>query len=338
MLRIHLTADDLARVRTARSPDPLAETVLSLPVLQDPGSAGVALAGWRERTRQGLRPSMRPLFELAPAHAGEYVPEVFTHAGAHTLVEGLDHTWSLPRRQWAADLRATALLRPGAPGWIHALHQGSPEWGDLVRRALEDYHAVAVAPYWAQLLAAAHDDRTRRALVAADSGVDGLLGTLHPEIRWTSPVLQVPCATDADLRLDGRGLLLVPTFFWPGPLVLLDNADPGQPLVLRYPVARDLADYRAVWAAGDAGAEPGGALAALLGATRARTLRAASTPAGTSELARRTRTSPATASHHAGVLRAAGLLTTERAGSAVRHALTPLGRALLGDAPEHPAG
>ncbi|MGW6836569.1 ArsR/SmtB family transcription factor [Streptomyces sp. NPDC054949] len=53
------------------------------------------------------------------------------------------------------------------------------------------------------------------------------------------------------------------------------------------------------------------------------------TPAGTGDLARRTGTSPATASHHATVLRAAGLLSTGRDGNGVRHTLTPLGRALL---------
>ncbi|WP_051696123.1 ArsR/SmtB family transcription factor [Streptomyces sp. NRRL S-244] len=328
MLRIHFAPDDLARVRMARAPDPLAETILSLPLLQSRKTGGIAFDGWRRRTRQGLRPEMKPLLDLAPGDAGEYVPEAFMHAAAATLDDSLDHTWSLPRRQWRADLDATRQLRPGAPRWIHGLHAGEREWSGVVHRTIRRYHDLAVAPYWAQLLATAHTDRTQRALAAADTGVGGLLGTLHPEIRWDPPVLSVPCALSADLKLEGRGMVLVPTFFWPRPLVLSDNADPERPLVLRYPVARDLAAYQAVWSAA-APAGPDGALAALLGATRARTLHAAASPAGTAELARRTRTSPATASHHATVLRSAGLLTTERDGSGVRHALTPLGRALL---------
>lgn len=328
MLRIHFTPDDLTRVRMARSPDPLAETILSLPVVQRREFGGLALAGWRERTRKGLGPQMRPLFDLAPGRAGEYVPEAFLHAASATLADSLDHTWSLPRRQWAADHRATQWLRPRAPRWIHALHRGEREWGDLVHRALHAYYELAVAPYWSQLLGAAHTDRTRRALLAADAGTGELLATLHPDITWAAPRLHVPCRIEKDLWLDGRGLLLVPTFFWPEPLVLEDNADPNRPLVLHYPIARDLAEYQAVWAAA-AGPAPDGALHALLGATRARALHAAATPASTTELARRTATSPATASHHAAVLRAAGLLTTERAGPAVRHRLTPLGRALL---------
>ncbi|MFG2311523.1 winged helix-turn-helix domain-containing protein [Streptomyces sp. NPDC048566] len=47
-------------------------------------------------------------------------------------------------------------------------------------------------------------------------------------------------------------------------------------------------------------------------------------------LADRAGVSAATASEHAGVLRAAGLITTVRDGSRVVHALTPLGEALLG--------
>ncbi|WP_330173195.1 helix-turn-helix domain-containing protein [Streptomyces sp. NBC_01498] len=332
MLRVHFSPDDLARVRIAAHPDPLAETILSLPALQSAGGHGVALSGWRERTRAGWVPALRPLLELAPAGPGEYVPEVFAHATGVTLADGIDHTWSLPRRQWAADLRATDQLRPRAPRWIHALHHGDREWGGLVRGALSRYHAMAITPYWAQLTAAARSDRAGRAAALADSGVDGLLSGLHPDIRWASPVLHVPCESDGDLRLAGSGVLLVPTFFWPKPLALVDNADPGRPLVLRYPVVHELADHRAVWAP-SALPGPDGGLAALLGTTRARVLRAVETAASTSELARRTGISDATASHHTGVLRAAGLVTTRRDGNRVRHALTPLGRALLGAGP-----
>ncbi|MFI8930404.1 ArsR/SmtB family transcription factor [Streptomyces sp. NPDC053474] len=338
MLRLHLTADDLSRIRVADRPDPLAETVLSLPLLQverPDRAATAALSGWRERTRRALRPEMGLLFDLAPAGVGEYVPEVFTHAVTGSLTDSLDHTWSLPGSQWAADWRATRMLRPRAPRWIHELHHGDRTWAALVRRELRSYHALAVAPYWSQLLACAHSDRAQRALTAVDTGVEGLLGTLHPEISWVRGVLTVPCDMDTDLELGGRGLLLVPTFFCPRPLVLVDNAEPERPFVLRYPLARSLLDCASVVTCETEAAE--GGLSALLGATRARTLQEVRSPVGTVELARRIGTSAATASHHASVLRAAGLLTTRREGPGVRHALTPLGRALL-DAGPPPTG
>ncbi|MBZ4320458.1 ArsR/SmtB family transcription factor [Streptomyces huiliensis] len=251
-----------------------------------------------------------------------------SRAAAATLDAGLDHTWSLPRRQWTADLRAAERSWTRLPRWGHELHLGEPKWRKLLHHALHDFHAVAVAPYWAQILAATHTDRTRRALDTADAGVEGMLARLHPRIAWSSPVLSVDCHVTVDLHLEGRGLLLAPTFFWPEPLAFPDNADSTRPVVLRYPIAHDLAAYRSVWAAA-AVSGPDDALAALLGTTRARALRAMATPAGTAELARRTRTSAATAGHHATVLRGAGLITTERDGTGVRHALTPMGRALL---------
>ncbi len=258
LLRIHFTHDDLTRVRIARAPDPLAETVLSLSLVQTRDVGGVALEGWRSRTRKRLRPELRVLFDLATAAGATEAPEAFLHAGTDSLANSLDHTWSLPRQLWSADLGALEYLRPGAPRWIRDLHRGDREWRGLVHRRLSEYHAFAVAPYWSQLLAAAHLERTGRALVAADTGLDGLLGSLHPDIRWESPVLSLPCPVDADVPLRGTGIVLVPTFFWPEPLALTDNRGPDHPLVLHYPLTRDLATYRTVWASA-AAEEPDGA-------------------------------------------------------------------------------
>ncbi|MEK2494380.1 winged helix-turn-helix domain-containing protein [Kitasatospora purpeofusca] len=336
MLRIHFTHEDLTGVRFARAPDPLAESMLSLSLVQARGAGGVALEGWRSRTRLGIRPELRVLFDLAPPAGAAEAAEVFLHAGSHTLAESLEQTWSLPGRRWSADLRVLSGTRPRAPRWVHGLSRGERECRELVDGRLREYHAFAVEPYWSQLLAVAHADRARRAVLVTELGLEGLFGSLHPDVRWQSPVLTLPWPVDADLRLRGAGVMLVPTFFWPDPIALTDTRGLDHPLVLHFPLAPDLTTYRAIWSQG-APDGPDGALVALLGATRARTLRAAADPAGTAELARRTGTSPATASHHATVLRAAGLLTTERTGPGVRHTLTPLGRALLDDRPAPPA-
>ncbi|MFJ8434894.1 ArsR/SmtB family transcription factor [Kitasatospora sp. NPDC094019] len=336
MLRIHFTHEDLARVRIARAPDPLAETVLSLSLLRTRRAGGVAFEGWRSRTRTGLRPGLRVLLDLVTPVGAVEGAEVFLHAGSHTLAESLEQTWSLPRRRWSAELPVLGGPRPGTRGWVQDLRRGGRGSREPVDRGLREYHAFALAPYWPQLLAAARADRGRRAAVVADQGLDALLAALHPDIRWRSPVLTLPWPVDADVWLRGAGVMLVPTFFRPDPMALIDNRGLDHPLVVHYPLAPDLAPHPGTRSA----AVPegrGGALAALLGTTRARTLRAATDPAGTTELARRTATSAATTSHHTAVLRAAGLLTTERAGPAVRHTLTPLGRALLDDpAPDRP--
>ncbi|MER5966858.1 helix-turn-helix domain-containing protein [Streptomyces sp. NPDC002057] len=74
------------------------------------------------------------------------------------------------------------------------------------------------------------------------------------------------------------------------------------------------------------------ALAALLGSTRARILLriAVLEAATTSELVQELGVSAATVSHHTGVLRRSGLISTVRDGVSVRHALTPLGQSVLG--------
>ena len=71
------------------------------------------------------------------------------------------------------------------------------------------------------------------------------------------------------------------------------------------------------------------ALPILVGAGRAKTLRALATPASTTTLARRLAVTAPTASAHTAVLRNAGLITTHRDGQRVRHELTIVGTALL---------
>jgi len=78
-----------------------------------------------------------------------------------------------------------------------------------------------------------------------------------------------------------------------------------------------------------AGSAPAASLAALLGRTRAKAIRAIAAGCTTTELAWALGVAPATASEHATVLRNARLISTRRHRNAVLHTLTPLGAALL---------
>jgi hypothetical protein len=141
-------------------------------------------------------------------------------------------------------------------------------------------------------------------------------------LRWRPPVLETAYPFDRDLRLDGRGLLLVPSVFcWQTPITL---TDPDLPPVLVYPVARS---YR-WWLPQQTGPEPR-TLARLLGHGRAVVLRALEDGCTTSEVARRVGVTPATASEHVGILREAGLAASVRDRNTVLHVLTPLGASLL---------
>jgi DNA-binding transcriptional ArsR family regulator len=169
-------------------------------------------------------------------------------------------------------------------------------------------------------------DLAYRARLLLARGVAEALGTLHPTIRWRSPVLEVrvPCYGDQEVELPGRGLLVVPSVFvWPYPLVVLDG--PVGP-VLVYPT-RD--PFRFFWRQD---APAGGALAAVLGRTRAAMLEAIADGGGCSaeQLARRLGVTLPAVAKHLRVLRDAGWVMAHRHGRAVFHTLTELGSQVLG--------
>jgi DNA-binding transcriptional ArsR family regulator len=188
---------------------------------------------------------------------------------------------------------------------------------------LDRYQEVAIAPFWTRIRTLIDADRSRRARVLLDGGVEQLLATLHPAIRWRTPVLRVAQADGrlATLSLDGDGLLLQPSVFvWRAPV--LRRLGTGQHVLL-YPVSCEISG-------GDPSRAPAD-LAALVGRARATMLCLLSvTGATTTELARRTNLSLAAVSQHAGVLRQAGLITTRPVGRTRFHSLTPLGTTLLG--------
>jgi hypothetical protein len=58
--------------------------------------------------------------------------------------------------------------------------------------------------------------------------------TLRRSVRWRAPVLEAAYPIDQDLHLDGRGLVLLPSFFcWRTPITV---KDPRMTPVLVYPV------------------------------------------------------------------------------------------------------
>jgi DNA-binding transcriptional ArsR family regulator len=154
-----------------------------------------------------------------------------------------------------------------------------------------------------------------------------LLSTLHADVWWRPPVLHVrdgAAGVERDVFLNGRGLLLLPSFFcWPAPVVV---HEPGTRAVLLFPVVRHpgwVDHARAM-----AGAA--GRVTTLLGVTRAAILTAIAGPGrSTTQIAQSVGVSLPTVSQHTSVLRNAGLITTRRRGVAVIHEITELGIALL---------
>ncbi|WP_339152952.1 helix-turn-helix domain-containing protein [Streptomyces sp. F41] len=256
MLRIHFTAQDLAYVRLARSPDPLWEIVCSLCRLQtDEGP--IAFGPWRRAVAAqlrapggngegtgGRRAVALALRSLVPC--GPYIPDFLTPAvdgGTIDLRQGVDRVLSTPRSRLRRELTLlTESARAGARGPGAAVPGAPPPRslrpfaGEQLARGdagalralgglLTAYDAGFVAPYRPWIDAAVASDVAWRSRELAAGGVRALLETFRPMARWSPPVLEVAYPVERDLHLAGRGLLLVPSYFcWRRPITLFDAA------------------------------------------------------------------------------------------------------------------
>uniref|UniRef100_A0AAU2VVR4 Helix-turn-helix domain-containing protein n=1 Tax=Streptomyces sp. NBC_00008 TaxID=2903610 RepID=A0AAU2VVR4_9ACTN len=335
MLRIHISGWDLSRVRMATGPDALWETILSFHRLRD-RRASTVFGKWRTETRPRLNGEVRLLSAVVPPRG--YFPDFLTPSqegsepldfGTATEVlrdtpaERLRSELAMLGAEGRADGLTATARRAVRPVRLDALREGRSEPLGRLIGALRGYHRAAVEPYWPHIQASVEADRALRGRALLDGGPEELLASLPPVIRWRAPVLEADYPVDRELRLDGRGLLLQPSFFCRGAPVVL--RDPLLPPVLVYPVGHADAPVFA---------EPGPWLGRLLGHTRSTVLRTIGDGCTTSELARRAGVSLASASQHACVLREAGLVHTLRHGSSVLHTVTPLGGSLLrGGAP-----
>ncbi|WNF00869.1 winged helix-turn-helix domain-containing protein [Streptomyces luomodiensis] len=329
-VRMHFTDEDLAQIRLAQAPDPMWEALLSMHTLQTAAAAAV-FGGWRRTVRRRLRTHDAQLLQLAPP-VGYSADFLTPAAGAGGLDAGLSALLSTPRRRFQHDLLELSRTGRRLPVWARSLADGDKEAVTLLARMFRSYFDTALAPWWEGIRARFDAERTVHERYLAQGDLPGLLGTLHPGLVWRGSVLVLPgLGDDRDVWLEGRGILILPSYFcWGAPTLL---KDPGLPPVVVYPMAHDTAPCAVPGADGAVPVRPR-SLDALVGRTRARIL---TTVAGhgltTSELAHGVGVAPATVSHHATVLREAGLLSTRRIGGSVLHTLTPLGLALLGERP-----
>lgn len=329
MLRIHFRDADLVRTRVADAPDPLWEIAVSLHRLQTRRGRYVHAAWYRMARRmlrekgleRAVRETLVPLYPRA-----RYFPDFLTPGQAPgeavtSFRDGAELLLAAPPRRVRGEVGRLART-VGAPAWAPRLAE-TAERRDFVR-LLRAYYEAVVAPWTDQMQARLEAERTARLRGLLHGGADGMLAGLAPAMHWRAPVLQVryPAGVDRDLRLDGRGLTLVPSYFADDAPVSL--ADPELPPVLWYPV-----HHRQAPVPPEHGRPPEERLGALLGRARGAVLHAAAYGATTGELARATGVSASAASRHAGTLRDAGLITTVRDGSSVLHTLTPAGAAVL---------
>lgn len=322
VLRIRFGFDDLCNTRIVAGPDPAWEIVASLLRLQT-REGHSRYAEWHTRVRRDigaarLAPVLREsLLPLTPR--GAYFPDFLTPPGVTGTGDGIDRILHTPARRKRAELEHLAPPSP-ARAWIDDLAADRSAAVDRLGHVLHRWFEVALAPQWAAIDAAVSAERAVRAAKFLTGGTGHMLDDLGPTTTWKAPVLSISgYPEDRELDLGGRGITLIPSYFlWQVPITL---ADPELQPVLVYPALRDPAPAAA----------PERDLAPLLGGTRLAVLRLAGAGATTTELARRAGISPATASHHASVLRSAGLIISRRYGNLMLHSLTGLGTRLLAE-------
>jgi DNA-binding transcriptional ArsR family regulator len=347
MTVIEFTADDLARTRVGTCYGPYAEAMFSLGVVTGEPGHGVLFAGWRD---QLVRPAAGraagvtagPLRQLIGGNPPRL--DLFTLIGrVGSVSEGRQALLGVDRRHLRAEIEAAPNCRASQrrdgitkiPGWAFDLA------GDTAVRSrfadLKDaYTARALKSVWTHIWAYLATETAANARLLAHGGVEHLLNNAHPGMRWRGGVLEIDHSDSPGhhLRLNGRGLVLVPSVFCRRITIYIGLADPDGPAVMFYPALRDLTDAYRLWSR----TQPEStrkALAALLGATRASALEAIGHGCTTSGLADQLGVSPPTASYHIAVLRDAGLVITRRRGSTVVHTASPLGTALL-NGEKHP--
>ncbi|MER7705688.1 ArsR family transcriptional regulator [Kitasatospora sp. NPDC097605] len=321
MLRLHFTSADLALIRFAPRPAPLQELHAALATAVAPRGGPPLFARWRGRVLRSLPAAADPLADLVPAGR----PPAFLDVLGDTLADGFARIRATGPGVVRSELERVYGAVP-APGWIRGLHEGDETAWRTLRRAQQAAYETVLAPVWPVVQDLHREEFARYALAAAEHGVAAALAGLVPGSRLHGGVWEWPgTAPDRDVRPDGRGLLLLPTFHHPAGPLLQDV--PGRAPVLTYPAGPGLPPT----AAGPA--EPGEALAAVLGRTRLLTLRLLAEPRTTTSLARALRVSNATASSQAAALRRAGLATTTRTGRSVTHRRTALGALVAGGGP-----
>ncbi|MEV0264315.1 helix-turn-helix domain-containing protein [Streptomyces sp. NPDC050617] len=321
MVRIRFTVADFARVRFAPRPAPLQElnAALSMMVRRD----GQLLFGhWRQRALRNLPSAALPLRDLVPGAVAPQFIDVFSD----TLAEGLETVRAARPALVRSEMERVYALQPTpAPPWVRGLHRGDGDsWRVLRRAQLAAFDAV-LRPAWDLVEDLHRAEFTRHALAVAEHGIGAALTALVPGGRLGDDgVWEFAGPSERDIRLDGRGLVLVPTFHWTGRPLIADL--PGRPLYVTYPVGDGLPPAL-LGAADPAGSEE--ALAGVVGRTRLDVLLVLADEHTTTGLARRLHVSNATASAHAAALRGAGLITTVRAGRSVLHRRTALGSLLV---------
>ncbi|HEX4473394.1 MAG TPA: winged helix-turn-helix domain-containing protein [Nocardioides sp.] len=324
MLRVRFSASDLETIRISVSP--AFQTVTLALTAGSAEPAAVHAARDRLVRRAGRRGgAFAGLLELDGSHVPDFLTPSPTTEDV-SWADELEIAASAPEWRRARDARHLE-SHVGRSAIADGLVAGDAAVGRRVLEGLMAFHHAAYGDSWTEVRRRlrAEADRRRRELDVF--GVDHVLSTIHPSVRWRRPVLTISDNSyDGDYERTGQGLVLVPALGRLRTVTTMIN--PWEPVTIGYPVSSTPLDVPPV---GRRDLVTSPQLSRLLGSTRARVLTTIETRPDltTTQLATCLGISVASASEHASALRAAGLVTSGRDRNAVRHGLTPLGSGLV---------
>ncbi|MEV6840540.1 winged helix-turn-helix domain-containing protein [Streptomyces sp. NPDC051133] len=238
-----------------------------------------------------------------------------------TLQDGLEAARSWRPEPVRAELERVYAGIPSLsppPPWVRDLHRGDADAWQILSRAQQAAFEAVLRQVWPAVQDLHQAQFTRHAVTVAEHGIGVALTDLVPGSRLLGGVWELDAPDGLDIRPEGRGLLLLPTFHWTGNPLISDL--PDHPVAVTYPAGPGLPLHPS---AGET------SLSEVLGRTRFAILLLLEHEHTTSDLARRLGVSNATASAHTTALRGAGLITTFRDGRAVIHHRTHLGSLLV---------
>ncbi|MFD7452130.1 ArsR/SmtB family transcription factor [Kitasatospora sp. NPDC059827] len=325
MHRFTLRLADLASTWFAYSP--ILEAVLSLRMWTHPGRYRLQSPAFDRLGPSFARLDSRLLLSLVAEN--RWVPDFLTPRPSSPAPEfrtQLAAVRALPPEQLRGELEPTFL--PHGQPLPALLDAGLADPARLLNRicdSLEEYWEACLAPaWWPQARAVLEADLVYRARVLAQHGAAALFTDLDYRLEWADGALSINRHwTDGDVEtaVDGRGLVLSPTFFVRGAITMIDSTRAPQ---ICYPARGQAA------MAGQGPPVPPRALEALVGAPKARLLGLLAEPASTTELAYRLGVTPGAVSQHLSVLAATGLVSRARHGRSVLYRRSALGDELSG--------
>ncbi|MEY9930850.1 DNA-binding transcriptional ArsR family regulator [Catenulispora sp. GP43] len=325
MIRFEVGTEDLLHSRFAISPAFELDSLLRR--LDRGGRLPVASAARLRPAFEGLRRHTE-LDAVLALQAGWMGADFLAPPPA-----GLAQTWeddlatirATPLAQARAEIAGCLAARPISDPRALALLD-APDAVPRLAEALDHAWRTLMAPDWLQLRALCERDVVHRAGVLGRAGWAAAIADLHTSVRWHEDGIEVSGmgAEQKVIPLAGSGLLLVPSAFnWPRAATYTSGE---WPKTLIYP-ARGIA---VLWE--HPAPSPPGALADLIGRSRARILLALESPAGTTHLARTLGMTTGAVGDHLAVMRRAGLVDRARDGRVVLYARTAVGDALAASA------